>query len=698
MPVFPYLLYDIENSAYHKHVSVSKYIFAVHLFYMAKAKSLNSNKRNTGTQPLHTLSAKEPKPFPHLLIIIFLCIATWLFLKNCLNNDIATWDDTPYIRENALVKDLSWEGIKHIFSTPSMGNYHPLTILSYAIEYSFVQLEPWLYHFDNLLLHILCTVLVYWLVWLLSKNRIAAVINALLFGLHPMHVESVAWAAARKDVLYGAFYLGSVILYVYYLRAASKKGMLYTGVLLLFILSLLSKPVAVVLPLTLLLIDYIEKRQWSKKVIIEKLPHFILSLVFGIIAVKSQHTAGAMAMQKVEYNMLERIALGGYAFITYLWKAIVPASLRCLYHYPEKTGGSISIIYYLYPAAAIALISVAWKFLRRNTIVVFGLLFFTVNIALLLQFMQVGEAIVAERYSYIPYIGLFFIAGWYVAKYYETGKNNVRYGVLGLSVVYIVCMGYMSSERCKVWADDIALWSDEIEKEPKLAVQAYNNIAYIYYTKWAQSPQGNEKEMYYDSSVTLFNKAKELNPKYMNPYMGLGELQRNAGKYEEAKKIYYEGLRNNPNESNLYVGLAILYIVTHENDSAGKYFRETIRVKPGAEAYGNYANYLEMTGKPDSAVLMYNMAIGLTKENHVPYMNRGIVLKKMNRWAEACADYDRAITINPEAGEVYYLRSECDTQQHNYNGALQYVEKAISLGFKKVDYDYYNSLKQKAAQ
>ncbi|MCD6010484.1 MAG: hypothetical protein K0Q79_346 [Flavipsychrobacter sp.] len=663
------------------------------------AKAIKTNiKRNNTAQPLPAPASAPSKPLPHLLIISFIAIVTWLFLKTCLDNDIATWDDTPYIRENALVKDLSWEGIKHIFSTPSMGNYHPLTILSYAIEYSFVQLEPWLYHFDNLLLHVLCTVLVYWLVWLLSKNRIAAVITALLFGLHPMHVESVAWAAARKDVLYGAFYLGALVLYVYYLRATSKKGLLYAGVLLLFLFSLLSKPVAVTLPLTLLLIDYIEKRNWTKQVIIEKLPFFILSLAFGIAAIKSQHTAGAMAMQKIEYSALERIALGGYAFITYLWKAVVPAGLRCLYHYPEKVGGSISSVFYLYPVIAITLIALAWKFLRRNRILVFGLLFFIVNIALLLQFMQVGEAIVAERYSYIPYIGLFFIAGWYVSQYYETGKSNVRYAVLLLSVVCIGCMGFISSERCKVWADDISLWRDEIEKEPKLAVQAYNNLAYIYYTRWAQLPPGDEKAMYYDSSVQLFSKSMMLNPKFMNPYMGLGELQRNAGKYDEAKKIYYEGLRNNPSESNLYVGLAILYVVTHENDSAGKYFRETIRVKPSAEAYGNYGNYLDMNGKTDSALLMLSKAVSLTKENYVPYMNRGILLKKLNRWDEACADFERAITINPDAGEIYYVRSECDTQRHNYAGALQNVEQALSLGYRKVDDFYYNSLKQRAAK
>lgn len=576
-----------------------------------------------------------------------------------------------------------------------MGNYHPLTILSYAIEYSFVQLDPWLYHFDSLMLHVVCTVLVYWLVFLLSGSRIAAVVTALLFGLHPMHVESVAWAAARKDVLYGSFYIGALALYVKYVRTTGKKELLYIGVLGLFICALLSKPVAVTLPVALLLIDYWEKRKWSAGLLTEKLPHFALAMVFGIIAIRSQQTAGAMAMQKIEYNALERFSLGGYALITYLWKALVPATLRCLYHYPQKNGGSIDFIFYLYPVIVITFIVLIWKYLRHHRSVIFGLLFFLLHIALLLQFIQVGEAIVAERYSYIPYIGLFFIAGKMVSWLYET-RENIRTGLFVGTTVYIGCLGYMSAERCKVWYDEVTLWRDEIEKEPQLAIQAYNNLAYIYYTKWMHTDAPEEKAMYYDSSLQLFSKAMALDPKFVNPYLGLGEVLRNAGKYEEAKLIYFEGVRNNPSESDLFVGLAILHYVQRNMDSAGHYFRATLNAKESAEAYGNYANYLEMTGKFDSALLMFGKAISMTRTNYVPYMNRGILHKKLNRWDEARKDLNEAMRINPDEGEIYYHLSFCDTQKHNYTLALKDVEKARSLGYNKVENEYYTLLKQKA--
>ncbi len=364
------------------------------------------------------------KTSTHAFIMAGIAILCWLFLRVCLNNQFTNWDDPGYIQDNTFIKDLSPAGLKAIFSAPVMGNYHPLTILSYAIEYSFVRLEPWLYHFDSLVLHILDTLLVYWFVNLLTRRPVAAIVTALLFGLHPMHVESVAWISGRKDVLYGLFYLAACISYVYYLRAAgAKKRNWCIGVLVLYICSLLSKPVAVTLPLTMLLIDYFEKREWKYSLLGEKIPHFILAVIFGIIAVKVQQSAGAMDMQKVHYNFIERIALGGYAFITYLWKAVIPAGLCNFYAYPQKTGGSLHILFYLYPLAAVAIVFLAWKYLRKNRTFVFGLLLFIAGIALLLQFIPVGDAILADRYTYLPYLGLFFIASWYVSEYFGIKKN-----------------------------------------------------------------------------------------------------------------------------------------------------------------------------------------------------------------------------------------------------------------------------------
>jgi len=577
-----------------------------------------------------------------------------------------------------------------------MGNYHPFTILSYAIEYSFVRIEPWLYHFDNLLLHVLDTLLVYWLVMLLTRRPIAAIITAILFGLHPMHVESAAWVSGRKDVLYSLFYLSAGIAYVYYLRATGpQKTKWYIAILVLFICSLLAKPVAVSLPLTLLLIDYFEKREWNNKVLIEKIPHFLLAILFGIIAVTVQHSAGAMDMQKVHYNFIERIALGCYALDTYLWKAIAPANLSNFYAYPQKTGDSLPPLFYLYPLTAIALVVAAWKLLRKNRIAVFGLLLFIANIALLLQFIPVGEAILADRYSYMPYLGLFFIAGWYVSEYFA-GTQKIKYAsaILWVSGAYMVLLFIVSYQRCMVWYNPISLWNDAIEKDPVHNPGAYNNLGFIYYQKWAAAGDPIEKRTDYDSAMLLLNKAIELKPSFVNPYISLGEMQRGAGKYEEAKQSYFKAMKLNPRDPNLTLGLAILYLFMKDTASSGYWFRTAIDVDPSAQAHGNYANFLNMTGKTDSAIMEYSIAVAKGPGQYSQYLNRGKVYRENNRVDDAISDFNNAIRLNPDLGELYYERSLAYNKKGNRTQALQDVEKAAALGYNKIDDVYYKGLKQ----
>jgi len=619
---------------------------------MAYKKDILTNESN----PLQTPGRV------HVLIMAGIAVVIWLFLKVCLNNQFTNWDDPSYITSNPLIKDISPGGLKAIFSTPVVGNYHPLTILTYALEYSAAALNPWLYHFDSLLLHIFVTLLVYWLVYLLTRRPIAAVITALLFGLHPMHMESMAWISGRKDLLYGLFYLGACIAYVYFTRENdSKKTGWYIGSIALFIFALLSKPVAVTLPLTLLLIDYFEKRTWSRKTMLDKIPYFILALICGLIAFKVQRDIGAVDLPNEHFNAIERTALGAYALITYLWKAVLPADLLCFYPYPPKTGGSLPSGYYLYPLAVAAIIFITWKYARKNRVVMFGLLYFIAGIALLLQFIPVGQAILADRYTYLPYFGLFFIAGWYVSSYFEPGANKqTGYVVFAATLLFTGCLGYLSNQRCMVWYDSLSLWRDEIAKEPERAPIAYNNLGFIYFDKWYNATGRTERETDYDSALYLMSRYAVLQPD-------------SAGAYQ---------------------GLSMLYYSKKNYAAASACYKTALRLHPTPEGYSNYGNFLELLGKPDSALLAYDTALSQNPEMYAPYLNRGKILKQQNRWAEAMRDFNQAIELNPNNGESYYQRSFCDTQSGLKFIAFRDVNQAISLGYKKVDSAYYNSLKR----
>ena len=676
------------------------------------------NEIITPTQPKKSFLEQ----YAPLLIMGAIAVIVFLVLKTCLDNQLTNWDDPGYVKDNALVKDISRDGIKNIFSTAIMGNYHPLTILSYAIEYSYVRLEPYIYHRDSLIIHVLATMAIFWLVLLLTHKNIAAIITALLFGLHPMHIESVAWIAARKDVLYGLFYALSCIFYIYYVRSVSgEKWIHYLLALLLFGCSILSKPVAVSLPIVLFLIDFFNKRKFFKAqntsdsvggtnfnpiIYIEKIPFFLISIGFGIRSLADQQDFKALNNLDVHFNVIERISLGAYALITYCWKAIVPIGLSNFYPYPEKVNDALPYTYYFYPLALIALIFLLWKFAHKNTAVVFGSLFFLVNIALLLQFLPVGGAILADRYTYIPYIGLFFIIGWYAAYIVEHNPSLGKITLVGIGA-YIAVLGFLSNQRCMVWYDTLSLWRDEVEKHPDVP-SAFNNLGFEYFNRGNQIPDPKTRNLYFDSSALLMKEAIRLQPNFVNPYVSLGEIARTRENFPEAKSYYYKALQLSKGDDthNAYLGLAIIYCITGQQaggrglnpapyyDSAQYCFRTALKVKPYfPEAHSNYGNFFDMMHNFDSSLKEYSLSILQNPDMYASYLNRARLLQRHNKCDEAFKDFTRALEVSPDMGEIYYSRAYCYMQKGDKRQALQDVEHARALGFTQIDPAFYQALK-----
>ncbi len=602
----------------------------------------------------------KPPRLVHLVIVMVLAAITWFIFSVCLSNQFTDWDDAGYIVNNSIVRDLSSSGLTRIFSESVMGNYHPLTVLSYALEYNSVELDPWLYHLDSLLAHILSALLVYVFVNLLTGRYIAAIVASLLFALHPMHVESAAWVAGRKDLLYCIFFVSACITYIYQNKPGRNKPIWYILTLLLFLFAVLSKPVAVMLPLILILIDLYQGRPWHIKLLIEKIPHFLIALTFGIISFTIQHGGGAMDAQKIHFNLIERIALGCYALCTYIWKAVVPAHLCAFYPYPAKVNDSLPFIYYIYPLLVITALVVVWKYLRKNKPVMFGLGFFITTIFLLLQFIPVGQAILADRYSYVPYLGIFIIAGYYIAVSFE--KNiapAVKYVLLSGSALYVSICAYACHERCKVWYDANTLWADEVNKEPDRAALAYNNLGFIYFNKKSATTDQDERRIFGDSAIYLMNKAIEIDPTIYNSVQGLG----------------------------------MLYYMKGDFETSASYFRRLIAMRPVAESYSDYANVQIQMGRRDSALILYTKALELNPTLPLVLLNRGRLLRDMNRFDECRQDMDKVISVDPNIGEAYYIRSFYFADKGNKAAALQDIDKAAALGYKQINSDYYQRLK-----
>ena len=665
------------------------------------------------------------------LVVAGICVLTYLFFKEILNNQLTNWDDLGYIITNPLIKDPSMDGLKKIFSTdnPVMGNYHPLTIMLYWIEYSHYGLDPWIYHFDSLMCQILVTIAVYLFVRILTRRPVAAAVAALLFGLHPMHVETVAWAAGRKDIIYGLFYVLSLTCYVYYLRSQAKnrKIVWYSATIILFALSLLAKSVGVTLPITFFLIDLLEGRtlfvggepaggnlyrcligdrkngKFNYALFLEKLPHLGLAFLFGVLSIHAQKNIGALGTLDVSFTPMERIAIAGYNVVTYLWKAVLPVGMCNFYPYPMKVNDALPGYFYLYPLVVLGFMFVVFWLGRKNKILVFGIGFFLVNIALLLQLIPVGGAVMSDRYTYLPYLGLFVIAGWFVSGFFEKGaKRQTGYILVGVTAAYSMVYGYMTNEQCKVWYDSVSLWRNDIELHPANPV-SYFYLGQEYYSKYEAAVTPAEQKKYEDSAQHYFMASIERKPDYINPIICLAELQRSTNQIDAAKSTYIQAMQINAahtsnkvqnKDESVYLGLAVIYSIKRQYDSAEYCFREALSLKAYfPEAYSNYANFLDITGKLDSSLKYYAIAIQQNPDAVIPYMNRARIMMLQNKPDAAIPDYNRVIGLKPEKADAYYLRSKAYNAKGDKKKALQDVEKAKSLGFPGIDAAYYESLK-----
>ena len=263
----------------------------------------------------------------HGILLLLLSVTILTFLP-CIHNGFVNWDDDLYVTGNPPIRSLSPRSLGRLFSNFYAANYQPVTMVSYALDYHFAGLDPASFHRTNLLIHLTNCILLYVFIWFLSRSVFVSFFAALLFGIHPLHVESVAWISARKDLLSCFFFLGALISYLFYLRKRVRSY--YYLCLLAFFLSLLSKAMTLMLPFILLLCDYFINKKITKKDIIHKWPFFVLAVTFGILALYGQHRAGAIGEEYIS-AFLRHIGFACSAILFYLGKAFVPLNLSCFY-------------------------------------------------------------------------------------------------------------------------------------------------------------------------------------------------------------------------------------------------------------------------------------------------------------------------------------------------------------------------------
>jgi Flp pilus assembly protein TadD len=550
-----------------------------------------------------------------------------------LKNGFIYWDDPHYVSENVYLRSITPANVKALLTSVFVGTYQPVVNITYLLERSWFGCDASVYHATNLLLHTLNCLLVFWLVILWDGNILVALLTALLFGLHPLRVESVAWVSERKDVLYSFFFLWALADYCRYVK--NNAGREYYRSFFLFFLSLGSKAMAAVLPLVFFAVDYLFKRRFDKKLILEKAPFFMLSLIFGVIAVVAQGKALGVGHGE-KFALPLRLGAPLYGSIMYLWKTVFPAKLSVIYPYPALDGRFFLICL----TSAVLLSLICWAAVRsarysRKT--AFSLLFALITVAPVLQLIPVGKAIMADRYTYLPSIGISYLASVWFFRLYGAKKNYgplLRLVLAVLLVVALTVLSVLTYNRTHIWKNSVTYDTDAINNYPDSYV-SYNNRGIAYY-----------KMKKFTQALSDYNKSLQLNDKQPIVYCNRGVIYQEMGDQVRAIEDFTKALKLNPSYSEVYNNLGNSYAAIGKKGEAKKAYAKAIELNPKyAEAYNNLGTECS---DPAEAIKAYKKAIEINPDYAEAYYNLSKAYEKTGMIEEAGKFYRKAKKLKPD--------------------------------------------------
>lgn len=466
--------------------------------------------------------------------------------------------------------------------------------------------------------------LVLWLIFVLSDNLAVAFITAVLFGIHPLRVESVAWISERKDVLYAFFFLASAIAYSYYVKRGRKSKYYYLS-LILFLPALLSKAMAVTLPLALLLIDYLLCRKPDKEMFIEKIPFFVFSLAFGIVCTFSQNLSKCtgQASLSVIYNLI----FAGNNITFYLNKIFWPGHLCSFYDYYKEKA--------IFPF--FSLLFLLLIFLNRSSRkIVFGAALFLIGILTVIPL-----AIVADRYTYIASIGICYIVGEGFVWLYKKPSGYIRAArifLVAMLIAVVSVLTLLTWQRCAAWKDGVSLWNDVFHSYPGNFRARFNRgAAYM-----------NEEK--YNEAIADFTEAIELAPNAAYIYRARADTYRKINSFEKAINDYNKAIVLEPDKAQAYFGRGCAY------DGKGDIYK---------------------------AIRDYTKAVEIDPKNSIEaYNNRGSIYYGRGDFDLAIADYSKIIEMRPDFAKAYNDRAAAYLQKKEYDKSRRDIKRVEELGFK----------------
>lgn len=644
-----------------------------------------------------------------IAIIIFICY------HYSLGNQFTNWDDQRLITQNIFIKSLSGNNLRMMLFHDVTGDYYmPLNILSYAINYHFAGLEPRSYYLTNIIIHILNSFLMFFLVLGLLKEmqkkeyfdmehstwniqysyKWLAFFCTLAYAIHPMHVESVSWIAERKDVLYTFFYFLGMLAYIRYANAETKKYLWLASVFVCFLFSLLSKPMAIVFPFSLLAMDVLLKRDKTasvKNIVIEKIPFFLIAIISVISTYHEQKLVGAVAEHEV-FTFFQRFLFASYGFYMYVLKAFIPFSQCSFYPYPQLTtpADSLPFIYYLSPLIAVLLVAIPLYFSYRSgennfRIVLFGLCFYFFNMIIVSQIISSGPNIMADRYSYVCYFGIFFPATIFIFMFFQQRKLSPKALIIGASL-YMLLFSMLCYSRTLVWHDSRTLWTNVNQQYPHRIVKAYNNLGNYYF---------EHREL--DKAYENYKEAIDLKTGDPQVYCNMGTLLGAKQQYKLSLEYYDAALKIDSNDALTYLDRAITYSAMGRYDLAVKDYRTSARINPNSEILLRNIAYTYLNAHQfDSAIDYYTKAIKINPANPGYFHYRGVAEFDKGSVSQAMEDFRQNLVIAPHDSECMFYLSIGYNRISDFKNAYRYALMAQNAKYD-VPADYIRLLKARLA-
>jgi Flp pilus assembly protein TadD len=584
-------------------------------------------------------------------------------------------DDPGYVTNNEFVqRGLDRANVAWAFTTTAQGNWHPLTWLSLMLDAQLGGTQSArLFHLTNLALHLVNALLMFHVMWRMTRRTWRSAFVAALFAVHPLHVESVAWIAERKDVLSTLCWLLTMLAYVRYVERPG--GARYGLLLLVYAAGLLTKPMLVTLPLLLLLLDYwplgrFDDTTARPRLVLEKLPLGLLAAASSAVTLFAQAAGGAVARLE-QFPLGTRLANALVAYVAYVFKAIWPARLTLPYPYPYYPLTPLNVTL----AAALLLgISVGvMRFSRQRPYLPVGWLWYVVSLLPVIGLIQVGQQPLADRYTYIPLTGLFVIVAWGVPDLLGSGAARARgrravvavagvAAVLGLAGVARVQVGY--------WRDSVTLFSHALavtERNP----QAHYGLAIDAY-----------KRGQLERAVSHHRQALRLHPTYVEAHSGLAAALFKQQRHEQAESAYREALRLRPGDPLIHRGLGEALLQQQKLEEAAGQFEAALQTSPGDpathdrlgdvrarqgrldEAFAHYRTALEldpakvrartslatilmMRGRDDEAAEQFRQTLRLDPNNAIVHNNLGLILFRRGRLEQSIAHFEQAVRFDP---------------------------------------------------